>query len=259
MPYARDPNRIPTLKLTEDEWLTLAMAAVIDIGEQPIRDVAMDVLGGERYDRLFNQRLSTRTTKEENHAFIRGIYPHIPGKTRAAKEEYIIGLGMRTFKSTERFEEVLAYVRHRVGEFEQAGGTIEDFPAPDAHIVELIGVWYGPKMAGAIVDTEYQLRVTPAGRDWSEPPASWRTDMHGRVGGGHDAVATCCCAYQREDGVWVGGKFEWLTRPFRQRSLNNIRNEYNGWRAPKSGTPLVYWAHTVDGNRVSTTATGVWP
>ena len=259
MTYARNPDRLPTLKLTEDEWIALAMAAVLDIGEQPIRDVAMDVLGGERYDRLFNQKLSTPTTKQENHALIRGIFPHIPGKDRLAKEVYIIELGRRVFKDDQRFLDVLAFVKDRVSEFESAGGTIEDFPEPDAHVVQLIGRWYGGvNMSGATVDPDYVLTVTPGGRDWSEAPASWRSG-HAGPGGGHDAVAVCAMAYQRDDGTWVGGKYEWHVRPARRRSLDNIRNEYGGWVAPRSGTPVLFWAHTADGNRVSNTVEGVWP
>ena len=248
MTYARNPNRLPTLKLTEDEWIALAMSAVLDIGEQPIRDVAMDVLGGERYDRLFNKKLSTPTTKEENHALIRGIFPHIPGRDRSAKELYIIELGRRVFKNDDRFLDVLAFVRNRVAEFEGAGGTIEDFPEPELHIVDQISTWYGGvRMAGATLDLKYELAVSHDGRNWSEMPDSWRE------GYGMLFPAICAAAYQREDGVWVGGKYEWLPRPPRIRAWKNISNHYGGWEPPRPGTSMLVWAYTSNGHRVSNT------
>jgi hypothetical protein len=236
---------IPTVKLTEDEWLALAMAVVLDIGEQPVRDVLMDVLGGERYDRLVLQKQSTRTTKEENHALIRGIYPHIPGKDRTAKERYLIELGRRIFKSDARFAEVLAYINHRVAAFEDAGGTIEHFPQP-THIVDQIAIWYGGvRMAGASIDYDYQLTVSPDGRNWSQMPASWRD------GSGMLFPAICAACYQRPDGIWVGGKYEWLPRPPRTRGWSNITNQYNGWQPPRPGTEMRVWAYTSIGHRVS--------
>ena len=131
MAYKRNIDRLPTLKLTEDEWIALAMAAVLDIGEQPIRDVALDVLGPHRYRRLFIEKQSTRTTKRENQLLIQGIYPYIPGGNRKSKEIYLIELGRRVFNDDTRFLDVLAFIRDRVKEYEAAGGTIELYPSMD--------------------------------------------------------------------------------------------------------------------------------
>lgn len=241
---------IPTVKLTEQEWIALVMAVILDIGEQPVRDVVMDVLGGERFDRLVNQKQSTPTTKQENHAIIQGLYPLIPGKDRTAKELWIIELGRRVFLDDERFLEVLAYVKNRVASFEDAGGTIEYFPEPPQvqHVVDLIGVWHGGvRMAGASLDPEYELVVSPDGRSWSLMPDSWRD------GSGMLFPAICAAAYQKADGVWVGGKYEWLPKPPRTRSWANISNEYGGWVPPAKGTKMLVWAYTSIGHRVSNT------
>jgi hypothetical protein len=240
---------LPTVKLSDAEWLALAVAAVKDIGEQPIRDVMMDVLGGDRYDRLVNQKLSTPTTKPENHALIRGIYPHIPGKQRAEKERYLIDLGRRVFQDDARFMQVLAYVNHRVAAFEDAGGTVAYFPDPK-HIVDEIGVWYGGvRMAGASLDPDYDLTVSPDGRNWSTMPDSWQD------GSGMLFPAICAAAHQRADGIWVGGKYEWLPRKVNAhpRGWGNIRNEYGGWVPPARGTEMLVWAYTSIGHRVSNT------
>lgn len=132
-------------------------------------------------------------------------------------------------------------------------------PTPDNHVVRQIVLWYGGvNMSSATLDPSYQLQVSADGRNWSEAPASWRSG-HGGPGGGHDAVGTCCVAYQNARGDWVGGKYEWLTRPVRPRHYGNIRNGYNGWVAPSSGTPIKVWVHTGDGNRVSNVVDLVWP
>ena len=108
------------------------MAAVLDIGEQQIRDVVRQALGDTRYNRLVVEKKSTRTTKQENHAMVRGIYPFLPGANRAEKEQYLIDLGRKVFTDDKRFIAVLEYVKSRVSEHEDAGGTIEDFPPPPA-------------------------------------------------------------------------------------------------------------------------------
>jgi hypothetical protein len=94
--------------------------------------------------------------------------------------------------------------------------------------------------------------------DWSYAPASWRAG-HAGPGSGEDAVGCCCCAYERADGTWAGGKYEWHVRPPRRRSYENIKAGYNGWEAPRSGTPIILWVHTADNNRVSEQVEAVWP
>jgi hypothetical protein len=246
-------SRIPTLKLTQAEWLALALAVVKDIGEQPVRDVMMEVLGGERYNRLVVEKQSTRTTKAENHAMIRGIYPFIPGKTRAEKEAYLIALGAKVFKDKARFADVLAYVKSRVTEHEDAGGTIDELPPKDAHIVDLVSQWFGGvRMSGATLDPAYVLTVSRDGRSWSAMPSDWTASS------GMLLEAICAAAYQRPDGTWVGGKYEWLPKPPRTRGWGNIRNGYGGWVPPPPGTEMLVWAYTAVGHRVSNVCKCVW-
>jgi len=238
---------IPTVKLTEDEWVALAVAVVVDIGVQSVKDVLMDVLGGDRYTSLVVRKQSTPTTNDENHAIIRGLYPYIPGEDRTAKELYLIDLGRSVFNDDARFSEVLAYVKNRVTQFEDAGGTIEHFPVPK-HIVDEIAMWYGGvNMSGAELDPNYQLTVSPDGRNWSTMPDDWRN------GRGMLFPAICAAAYQRTDGLWVGGKYDWLPNPPRTRSWDNIENRYNGWIPPARGTEVLLWAYTTHGHRVSNT------
>ena len=160
-------------------------------------------------------------------------------------------------------ERIQAKIDELVGKYIRNGQVVDPRTiAPDqtsVHPAHRITVWYGGvNMSGATLDPAYQLTVSPAGRDWSEAPASWRSG-HAGPGGGHDAVAVCAMAYQRADGTWVGGKFEWHVRPGRRRSLDNIMSGYNGWLAPPSGTPVWFFAHTADGNRISNAVQSIWP
>jgi hypothetical protein len=127
-----------------------------------------------------------------------------------------------------------------------------DKPDTGPHPAHKISIWYGGvNMSQSRIDTDYALTVSADGRNWSEAPASWRSG-HAGPGSGHDAIGCCSMAYQRPDGAWVGGKYEWLTRPVRPRNYSNIRNGYNGWVEPPKGTKVFLWVHTADGNRVST-------
>ncbi len=118
--------------------------------------------------------------------------------------------------------------------------------------------WGGVNMSQSRVDPDYRLTVSADGRQWSGAPASWISGRAG-PGSGHDAVGCCAAAYQRADGSWAGGKYEWHVRPPRPRDWKNIRNGYGGWVAPPSGTPIWVWVHTADGNRVSTAVQLRWP
>lgn len=136
--YLLDPNRPPTVKLSRDEWVNLFTTAVIEIGEEPIREAVRLALGPERADKLIDDKEGPALSKRDNHAVIRAVYPLIPGKiesdptkaTREDKIEWIIDKAAPCFIDENRFFEVVSYVRHRVEEFEAAGGTIEHYPDP---------------------------------------------------------------------------------------------------------------------------------
>ena len=128
-------------------------------------------------------------------------------------------------------------------------------PPQGDHVVRRIGVWWGGYrgMETARVDERFQLTVSDDGRTWSAAPSDWPA---GRAGPGcpSDCNVMVCAAYQRPDGVWVGGKYEWNRARPSTRSWSNIKNGYNGWVAPPSGTRMIVWCYTADGHRVSTTA-----
>ena len=131
-------------------------------------------------------------------------------------------------------------------------------PDADGHVVRRISHWFaGVNMGGASLDADYRLTVSRDGRVWSDAPPSWRSGKAG-PGGGSDATAMCCAAYQDAAGNWIGGKYEWHVRPPRNRSWHNIAARYGGWQAPPVGTEVVLWAYTADGNRVSTEARAVY-
>ena len=128
MTYKRDPNRPPTIKLTRAEWTNIITAIVLEIGEGNAKTVLINALGEERANLLIEKREGPRITKPDTHRIVQELYPFIPGETRTEKENWLIQFGRNSFGNDERFMEVLAYIRHRVGEFEAAGGTLDQFP-----------------------------------------------------------------------------------------------------------------------------------
>lgn len=128
--YLLDPNRPPTVKLSRDEWVNLVTTAVTEIGEEPIREAVRLALGPERANKLIEEKEGPRLSKRDNHAVIRAVYPLIPGDTRQAKIDWLIDKAAPCFIDEKRFFEVVSYVRHRVEEFEAAGGSIDHYPDP---------------------------------------------------------------------------------------------------------------------------------
>lgn len=62
-----------------------------------------------------------------------------------------------------------------------------------------------------------------------------------------------------EDGVYKGGKFEWIRNPGQGiKLLGNIRAGYNGLRAPAPGTPVAFAWTSEDGKRRSNLAKTTW-
>jgi hypothetical protein len=260
--YLRRENRLATVKLTEGEWLSLITRLLLDIDRDAAERALERALGVERARAMIDHKVDPRLTKRDNHAIVREMYPLVPGKTDAEKEAYLINMARDVWPDNARFAQIVDMVRDRIGEFQDAGGTLDKYPEPPPkpdHVIYRITQWWGGvNMSGATVDPDYALTVSAAGRDWSDAPASWRAG-HAGPGSGEDAVGCCCCAYQRSDGSWAGGKYEWHVRPPRRRSYENIKAGYNGWEAPRSGTPIVLWVHTADGNRVSEQVETTWP
>jgi hypothetical protein len=52
------------------------------------------------------------------------------------------------------------------------------------------------------------------------------------AGGGGDYSQTMACLFQKEsDGVWRGGKFDWISTSRTTRSFSNIHGGYHDWNA----------------------------
>lgn len=141
---------------------------------------------------------------------------------------------------------------------DDAGDNPQPGPQPppsDQHIVRQIKTWWGGfrGMESARVDNNFRLTVSDDGRTWSAAPSDWPV---GRAGPGapSDCNVMVCAAYQRPDGAWVGGKYEWNRVRPSLRSWENIKKGYNGWQAPPNGTKMTCWCYTQVGHRVSTQA-----
>lgn len=282
--YQTFENRLPTVKLTTPERTNLWSLALKliddptnDIDYQLLRDVVAKALGPDRADEYLARLRGVELpnfrdiSRRENVLLLASIYPHIPGDDEEAKMDWVVREVRPAFTPERWDNEIVPYLLERIAEYRAAGGTLDRYPeviepdpADDAdHVVRVIVQWFGGvDMSGASVDEDYDLVVSADGAIWSRPPSSWPVGNAG-PGGGEDAVATCCAAYQREDGSWVGGKYDWLTADLRRRSFENIRDGYpggtNAWVAPRSGTKVLLWAHTASGHRVSKMAEVIWP
>lgn len=134
MGYQRDPNRPPPVKLYDAEWTTLIMRALLTIGRGDAEAAVERALGKERARALIDDKVDPRLTKRDNHRLVQEFFPLIPGDTDEAKEAWLIQLAMDAFPDTERFREIVDYARHRVGEFQDAGGTLDKYPEPETTI-----------------------------------------------------------------------------------------------------------------------------
>ena len=47
---------------------------------------------------------------------------------------------------------------------------------------------------------------------------------------GHTDADALACLFCRVNGVWTGGKFEWISSSRKSRSLGNAQGGYNGWK-----------------------------
>jgi hypothetical protein len=61
--------------------------------------------------------------------------------------------------------------------------------------------------------------------------------------------AVACAAYQRDDGTWVGGKFDWVGADNTSRELNNCFTGYERWSMDGNhpGTPWAFVIIDADG------------
>ena len=130
MSYPKHPDRPATVKLSVAEWTSIVLAVVQDIGRDKSEFILANAIGEERTKALIN-REGVRITKDDTRQIVAHLYPHIPGLTRHEKKQYVIDRGREVFADDDRFLEVLAFVRQRIEEYEDAGGTINEYPEPD--------------------------------------------------------------------------------------------------------------------------------
>jgi hypothetical protein len=265
MPYLKDTKRPPTVKLSIAEWTNVVTTVVMEIGEATAIAVLQAAIGKDRADVLVKEHKGPALTKQDNHAIIRELYPHIPGlavtdaklATRADKISWIISRARAAFSTDERFNEVLTYVEHRVHEFETAGGTIDKFPDPpvDAEQAEWDNIkWYtskGPSCKGAKKVMNITAAITDNG---SKVSFSW--DSYPWKGGGNELAHFLVW----NGNNWEGGKFDWIRDGGQQiKLLNNLRSGYNNHKVPKAGTPVAFAWTNERGSQRSNMVKLTWP
>lgn len=76
-----------------------------------------------------------------------------------------------------------------------------------------------------------------------------------------DEVAAYACLFvQKEDGSWVGGKFDWISSSRSSRGLENVLGGYEGWTLSGVPNPCQAAFVIVDANksRRSNVIAGTW-
>lgn len=119
---------VPTTKLTRAEWTSLILMLVERVGYSALHDALARAIGTEKTLELA-QHKAIRLSKRENWAIIRELYGVVPGAGRDEKVAWIFENARGCFSGAARFAEVVKYVRARVEDFEQSGGTLEQYPS----------------------------------------------------------------------------------------------------------------------------------
>ena len=75
-----------------------------------------------------------------------------------------------------------------------------------------------------------------------------------------DAGALACLFVQKEDGTWVGGKFDWISSSRKTRGFENIYGGYNGWNLSNvpAGANVAFCIVSRDGKKRSNIVTAKW-
>ena len=60
---------------------------------------------------------------------------------------------------------------------------------------------------------------------------SWQTGGCEQLGASdkYDYSKTLACLFVKQDGKWVGGKFDWISTSRTSRDFTNIKSGYSGW------------------------------
>lgn len=75
-----------------------------------------------------------------------------------------------------------------------------------------------------------------------------------------EAEALACLFVLDNDGIWVGGKFDWISTSRQSRDFENIYSGYNGWdlsNVPKT-TTAAFVIVSKDGKKRSNVITATW-
>ena len=77
---------------------------------------------------------------------------------------------------------------------------------------------------------------------------------------GNASGALACFFVKRNDGSWVGGKFDWISSSRQSRDLSHIKSRYNGWSLADVPNPTqaAFVIISSDGQRRSNVLSGTW-
>lgn len=242
-------TRPATVKLTKDEWTNLILKVVSEIGVHPVRDALDRAIGVEKAAALVERKEPTVITKEDTVRLVRELWPVIPGTTRDEKIAWAIAAGDSVFANSERFQEVLAYVRQRVEEWEAANGEFSPVAPPpkpvepvsldaiDAAKIQMIG-----KNKITIVNSRIipdalkgaEIKGANVNYEGLKLPAKWWQVQSDPLKGPRLHI------YWPQGDGFVGGHYEWTKFPGQSsKTLKNIKNGYLGQR-PSVGSDVYF-------------------
>lgn len=76
----------------------------------------------------------------------------------------------------------------------------------------------------------------------------WVVGLEGWGLAKNDAGALCAAFVEKEDGSWVGGKFDWVSTSHTAKGLENVLAGYDGWNLAGVPNPCMICFVVIDAN-----------
>ena len=121
------------------------------------------------------------------------------------------------------------------------------------------GVNGGTAQASPVTIAGLSVRGRTLGFRYVVNLAVWR-DLSPRYADASDAPALSCFFVKRNDGRWVGGKFDWIGSSRNTRQLDNVVEHYQGWSLDNVPNPCecAFVIVSADGKRRSNVLHATW-
>lgn len=238
-------ERLPTLKLTPDEYKKLAEVVEADIGSERLANLLGQMFAPSDILKMIRREAPVKEiTKKDTAILVRGLADLHEGD-READIAWAISVAQRTFATEARAVEVINFATQRIQQFEDA------------------------EAAGVVKEPIDLLKVVQTGKnpvDYSRMVMEDVLDFANLEGGGVRSRATLSSAYWggndskmgglgRYHCFWMdgnqlfGGHFDWVRKggqPF--KTTEKIASGYLG-KVPPAGSTMYFCMISNDGKR----------